>query len=165
MTHDTLPKERIAKIVLDEGSITYRSPEVEHERAIAIADLQDENSFSPAGMESGPYHVKLSAADNRLHFRLSTFDRFDGPGAEVGHVMIPIAPFRKIIKDYFLICESYFEAIKHGSVNHIEAIDMGRRGVHNEGSELLISLLREKVKLDFETARRLFTLICVLHIK
>ncbi len=162
----TQTTERIAKIELDDGSISYRSPEVEHERAIAIADLQDENQFEPMeGKGQGPYYALLKVTDNRLHVHLATYHGLDGAGQEVAHIIVPVTPFRKIIKDYFLICESYFDAIRHGSPSHIEAIDMGRRGVHNEGSELLMSLLEGKARLDFDTARRLFTLLCVLHIK
>lgn len=157
-------KDRIARIELDQGSIVYRSPEIEHERAVAIADLQEDNQFSVAEGE-GPYHLRLSVADNRLGMEVSRFDSASGKGTEITRIMVPIAPFRRIIKDYFMICESYFEAIKQGSLNHIEAIDMGRRGIHNEGSEQLTALLSEKATFDFETARRLFTLICVLHIK
>lgn len=162
---ETRPKERIAKIVLDEGSIIARTPEIEHERAVAISDLLEDNQFELAGIAKGPYHIHLSLADNRLHLKLSTFDPLQGAGDEVAHFMVPMAPFRSVIKDYFIICESYFDAIKQGSVGRIEAIDMGRRGVHNEGSEQLMNLLVDKAKMDFETARRLFTLLCVLHIK
>lgn len=162
---ETRPKERIAKIVLDEGSIIARTPEIEHERAVAISDLLEDNQFEVIGLDQGPYHILLSLADNRLHFKISTFDKIQGSGAEIAHLMVPVAPFRSVIKDYFIICESYFDAIKQGSINRIEAIDMGRRGVHNEGSEQLMSLIADKVKMDFETARRLFTLLCVLHIK
>lgn len=162
----THSKERIAKIELDQGSITYRSPEIEHERAIAIADLQEDNQFTlKNAVHPGPYHLLLSVADNRLNMHVSSYDHISGAGEEITRISVPIAPFRRIIKDYFLVCESYFEAIKQGSVNHIEAIDMGRRGIHNEGSEQLVALLNEKATFDFETARRLFTLICVLHIK
>lgn len=162
----TRSKERIAKIELDQGSITYRSPEIEHERAIAIADLQEDNQFVVKDAENqGPYYILLSVTDNRLNMHVSTYDKASGTGDEITRITVPIAPFRRLIKDYFMVCESYFEAIKQGSVNHIEAIDMGRRGIHNEGSEQLIALLSEKATFDFETARRLFTLICVLHIK
>ena len=157
-------KAHITKIELDQGTINYRSPEIEHERAIAIADLQEDNQFSvPDG--DGPYHLRLSVADNRLSMEVSQIDAEGIKGEEITRIMVPITPFRRLIKDYFMICESYFEAIKEGSLNHIEAIDMGRRGIHNEGSEQLIALLSEKATFDFETSRRLFTLICVLHIK
>lgn len=162
---ETRATGRIGRIELDQGSITYRSPEIEHERAIAISDLLEDNQFQPVGAEEGPYHLLLSVADNRLTMRVSRMEQDGGKGEELAQITVPITPFRRIIKDYFLICESYFDAIKQGSVAHIEAIDMGRRGVHNEGSELLTSLLSDRVSFDFETARRLFTLICVLHIK
>lgn len=162
---DARPKERILRIVLDEGSVLYRTPEIEHERAVAMADLLEDNRFSPAGVRQGPYYLHLSITDNRLHMQLCTLDDEQNPVTEVARFTVPMAPFRSIIRDYFIVCESYFEAIKHGSVSRVEAIDMGRRGIHNEGSELLASLLEERVSLDFDTARRLFTLICVLHIK
>lgn len=162
---ETRNADRIARIELDQGSITYRSPEIEHERAIAISDLLEENQFRPLDAGEGPYHLFLSVADNRLSMRVSRMEADGSKGEELTQIGIPITPFRRIIKDYFLICESYFDAIKQGGATHIEAIDMGRRGIHNEGSELLTSLLSERAQFDFETARRLFTLICVLHIK
>lgn len=156
----TQPKERIAKIALAEGSVIRRTPEIEHERTIALSDLLESNSFAPVGLEQGPYDVALSISDNRLHILIKSLE-----GEELARVLLPLTPFRSVIKDYFLICESYFDAIKQGSVLRIEAIDMARRGLHNEGSELLAGLLKERVSIDFDTARRLFTLICVLHIK
>jgi uncharacterized protein (UPF0262 family) len=162
----TVTRSHIAKIELDQGSISYRNDQIEHERSIAIADLQEDNDFAVKGAESdGPYHILLSIADNRLSLLVSRFDPAQGKGDEITRILVPIAPFRRVIKDYFMICESYYEAIREGSVNHIEAIDMGRRGIHNEGSEQLMALLSEKATFGFETARRLFTLICVLHIK
>lgn len=158
------PKERIAKIEMDERTIIHRTPEIEHERAVAISDLLDDNSFSPVGIAQGPYYVHLSIADNRLHMQVCTVVD-DKAGPELTRFMVPLGPFRSIVKDYFIICESYFDAIRQGSASRIQAIDMGRRGIHNEGSELLSSLLAEKVSIDFETSRRLFTLLCVLHIK
>lgn len=163
--NDTLPKERIAKLTLEEGKVLRRSPEVEHERTVALADLLDTNSFSPLGengtpLDKGPYDVTLSVADNRLNLFVRDLQQ-----AELSRVTLPLSPFRSVVKDYFLICESYFEAIKQGSVQRVEAIDMARRGLHNEGSEMLAGLLKERVTVDFETARRLFTLLCVLHIK
>jgi uncharacterized protein (UPF0262 family) len=152
--------ERIARIQLDEASILRRAAEVEHERATALADLLRENSFSPHGVSAGPYEVFLSVRENRLRFEIRA-ERL----AEPLNVVVPLAPFRGIIRDYFLICESYFEAVKAANNYKVEAVDMGRRGVHNEGSELLLTMLEGKISLDFETARRLFTLICVLHIK
>lgn len=154
-------EQRIAKIALDDGSVIRRTPEIEHERRIALSDLLETNRFAPLGMEDGgPYDVFLSISDNRLHMRVK-----DMNGVELTTIMMPLTPFRSVIKDYFIICESYFDAIKQGSVLRIEAIDMARRGLHNEGSELLANLLKDRVAVDFETSRRLFTLICVLHIK
>ncbi|MBM3617675.1 MAG: UPF0262 family protein [Alphaproteobacteria bacterium] len=154
------PKERIAKIALDEGTIIRRTPEIDHERAIALSDLLDTNTFAPVGLDAGPYDVLLSVSDNRLNIIIK-----DMSEAELSRVALPLAPFRSIIKDYFIICGSYFDAIKQGSILRIESIDMARRGLHNEGSELLSNLLKDRIVLDFETSRRLFTLVCVLHIK
>lgn len=152
--------ECIYELTLDEGSIIRRTPEVEHERAIAISDLLEGNHFAPVGLQGGPYAVHLAISENRLLMDIRTQE-----GGTAPKVVLALAPFRTIIKDYFFICESYFEAIKTASPSKIEAIDMGRRGIHNEGSDLLKSLLKDKISIDFETSRRLFTLICVLHIK
>ncbi len=153
--------ETIAEITLDDASIIKRSAEVEHERAVALADLMTKNLFQPLCVEpSGPYSVFLSVRDNVLRFEL-TSEKLDASR----EVVMPLTPFRRIIKDYFMICESYYDAIKKSSPHQIETIDMARRGVHNEGSELLLNVMQERIKLDFDTARRLFTLICVLHIK
>jgi uncharacterized protein (UPF0262 family) len=151
---------RIASITLDEGSIIKRAPPVEHERSVAISDLLEDNVFSPAGLASGPYHVHLAVKENRLIFDISS-----AGGEHLSEVALSIQSLRSIIRDYFMICESYYDALKGGGPGKIEAIDMGRRGMHNEGSEMLQQLLREKITVDFCTARRLFTLICVLHIK
>ena len=151
---------RIVNITLDEQTVVRRSPDVEHERKVAIYDLLEENSFQPNGSDGGPYSLHLSTEENRLVFDVRLEDE-----SEHGRVMLSLTPFRKIIKDYFLICESYYDAIKSAAPSQIEAIDMGRRGLHNEGSELLKQRLDGKVEVDFDTARRLFTLICVLHIK
>lgn len=151
---------RITDIVLDETTIIRRGPDVEHERKIAIHDLLEESYFKPDGSPGGPYHLHLSVTDNRLTFDIRLED--DTPH---GQIILSLAPFRRIIRDYFVICESYYEAIKRASPSQIEAIDMGRRAVHNEGSDLLMSRLEGKIELDQETSRRLFTLICVLHIK
>lgn len=151
---------RLVRIVLDERTVVRRSPEVEHERAVAIYDLLEENSFAPAGHEGGPYHLILSIEDNRLVMDIRTTSE-----APVAEVQLPITSFRRIVKDYFTICESYYQAIRRATPSQIEAIDMGRRGLHNEGSELLRERLSGKVEIDFKTARRLFTLICVLHIR
>lgn len=153
--------ERIVDITLDEQSVVRRAPEIEHERAVAIYDLLDMNRFRPAGDHTGPYKVVLSIEDGkRLLFRIASEE--DAP---LTSVTLPLSPFRSLIRDYFQICESYFDAIKKLSPSQIETIDMARRGLHNEGSDLLIERLKEKIELDKATARRLFTLICVLHIR
>ena len=151
---------RIAKVVLDENSIGPGNRDVEHERAIAIYDLVEENSFTPVGYECGPYCLKLQVMGNRLILDIRTED--DRP--VVAH-HLSLTPFRRLVKDYFLVCESYYQAIRTATPSQIEAIDMGRRGLHNEGSELLIERLKDKIELDLDTARRLFTLITVLHWK
>lgn len=153
-------KERISTIKLDEGSIIKRAPEVERERKIAIADLLASNSFAPYCVQEGPYDVFLSVRDNRLLIRISS-ERLDEPR----DVVLPIKPFKQTVKDYFFMCESYLSAVNGGEPHKIEAMDMGRRGIHNEGAELLQNQLEERINLDFATARRLFTLICVLHIR
>lgn len=160
---ETGETERISAIELDERTVARRTPEVEHERRVAIYDLLENNLFRPlkAGRndQSGPYSVILSIEDNsRLVIDVAT-----GAGAEVDRLILPLLPFRKIIKDYFRVCEAYFDAIKHAAPSRIEAIDMGRRGLHDEGSDLLRERLKGDVEIDHDTARRLFTLICVLH--
>jgi uncharacterized protein (UPF0262 family) len=152
--------EYIEKLTLDDNSIIRRTPEVEHERAQAIADLLEENSFAPNEVNQGPYHLHIAIVDNRLTFEIHSF-LMNSPVL----ILLPLTPFRGIIKDYFMICESYFDAIRDASPAKIETIDMARRGIHNDGSNLLIDLLEGKISFDFDTARRLFTLICVLHIK
>jgi uncharacterized protein (UPF0262 family) len=152
--------KRLVQVVLDEASIGRANPDVEHERAIAVYDLIEENSFEPVGDDGGPYKLKIGLAENRLALEVSRED-----GSPVIVHMLSLTPFRRVVKDYFMICESYYAAIKTESPSRIEAIDMGRRGLHNEGSELLIERLKDKVTVDFDTARRLFTLICALHWK
>jgi uncharacterized protein (UPF0262 family) len=153
-------RKRLVKVTLDETSISAGNRDVEHERAIAIYDLIEDNSFAPAGHDGGPYCLKLLSAGNRLIFDIRTED--DRP--IIAH-HLSLSPFRRIVKGYFLICESYYEAIGSATPSRIEAIDMGRRGLHNEGSELLMGRLKNKIAVDFDTARRLFTLITVLHWK
>ncbi|MBZ8135116.1 UPF0262 family protein [Afifella sp. IM 167] len=148
---------RLIAVDLDD-SIGRGPPDIEHERAVAIFDLIDENSFTPTGGHEGPFRLKLSLAERRLILEVRRED-----GKEVMTHILSLSPFRKIVKDYFVICESYYEAIKMGSPSRIEAIDMGRRGVHDEGSRLLQERLAGKIEVDFDTARRLFTLVCVLH--
>jgi len=153
--------DRITAITLDEGSIKSWGPDVDHERRVAIFDLIEQNSFQPQGTEfAGPFHVHLAVEDDRLAIQIKDEDE-----NEQGRVVLALSPFRKTVKDYFKICESYFAAIKSATPSRIEAIDMGRRGVHNQGSELLQERLKDKIEIDFDTARRLFTLICVLHIR
>jgi uncharacterized protein (UPF0262 family) len=152
--------KRLVKVTLDEESIGRSSREIEHERAVAIYDLLEENAFGPVGHQGGPYALHLSITGNRLVFDIRLAD--DSP--IVAH-HLSLSPLRRIVKDYFMICESYYQAIRTSSPSQIEAIDMGRRGLHNEGSELLIQRLEGKVAMDIDTARRLFTLITVLHWK
>ncbi len=152
--------EYIAHIYMDEHTVLRRSAEIEHERSVALKDLQKHNQFRVKELEQGPYYVHLSIKDNRLSFEISS-EVVTSPY----YITLPINPFRRVVKDYFLICESYFEAMKLNNNYRVEAIDMGRRGIHNEGSELLTEMLSSKVEMDFDTARRLFTLICVLHIR
>ncbi len=152
--------QRIAKITLDEKTVVRRNADIEHERAVAIFDLLEENSFAPVAGYDGPFHLDLAVEDNRLVLDIRGTDDVSRE-----RITLSLAPFRGIVKDYFLICESYFAAIKRASPTQIEAIDMGRRGLHNEGSELLRGRLADKVAVDLGTARRLFTLVCVLHIR
>ncbi|MGD9879605.1 MAG: UPF0262 family protein [Reyranella sp.] len=152
-------KRRIVDVALDEESVARRSPEVEHERAVAMFDLLEENDFALVGAP-GPYRLRIGVFEQRL-----VFDVRDADDRKLRDIVLSLTPFRKVVKDYFLICESYYAAIKKLGPSQIEALDMGRRGLHNEGSELLIERLSGKIELDLGTARRLFTLICALHIK
>lgn len=154
-------KDRITHVELKEKHVIRRSPEVEHERAVALFDLMEENRFKLMEPEGhGPYRLYLSVEENRLCFDVRADD-----DAELARITLPLSPFRTIVRDYFMICDSYYKAIKTASPSQIEAIDMGRRGLHNEGSELLRERLAGKIELDLNTSRRLFTLICVLHIR
>ena len=150
--------DRLVDVELDD-TIGRSTPDVEHERAVAIFDLVEENSFRPlADSAGGPYRLKLSLVESRLVFAIS---RENGE-AVMTHIL-SLTPFRRIVKDYYLICESYYDAIRTSSPSQIEAIDMGRRGLHNEGSQTLMDRLSGKIEVNFDTARRLFTLVCVLH--
>ena len=153
-------KQRIVNIFLDEKSLVRRAAHVEHERKVAVYDLLEDNHFAPVGDDRGPYTLHLGIKDNRLVFDIRT----EG-GDKLDRFTLPLNSFRKIVKDYFIVCESYFEAIKTAPPSRIEALDMGRRGLHNEGSDILRDRLEGKVGIDKRTARRLFTLICVLHIR
>ncbi|MEV4608045.1 hypothetical protein D3C87_1605190 [compost metagenome] len=148
---------RLCDVVLDD-SIGRSTPDVEHERAVAIFDLVEENSFTPLGHAGGPYKLRLSLVNARLVLTITT-----DADQDVATHILSLTPFRRIIKDYFMVCESYYEAIKTATPSRIEAIDMGRRGIHNEGSQTLMDRLDGKIGVDFDTARRLFTLVCVLY--
>ncbi len=149
--------QRLCDVVLDE-TIGRSTPDVEHERAVAIFDLLEDNSFAPEGHEKGPYKLYLSLVEQRLVFTIKT----EGDELVATHIL-SLTPFRRIIKDYFMICDSYYQAIRSSTPSQIEAIDMGRRGIHNEGSQTLMDRLSGKIRIDFDTARRLFTLVCVLY--
>ena len=159
--------QRIAAITLDERTVVRRSPAIEHERATAIADLLKDNRFIPESGRAGPFHLHLAIAENRLAMEIRA------PGDAIGDttgdasetIVLPLAPFRRIVKDYFLVCESHYESIRGHGLARVEAIDVGRRSLHDEGSALLIERLAGKVTIDHDTARRLFTLICVLHLR
>lgn len=155
---------RIAKIDLDDETILWRNADVEQERRVAIFDLIEENSFKPVRSaqrgENGPYHLLLSVRDGRLMMVIS-----DSQDAELETLLLGLARFRRPIREYFAICDSYYQAIRKATPAEIETIDMARRGIHDSAAELLIERLEGKVETDFMTARRLFTLICVLHIK
>jgi uncharacterized protein (UPF0262 family) len=151
---------KIVGLTLDERTVIRRSADIEHERAVAIFDLLEANLFRHKDGIAGPFHLHLSLEDNRLIFDIQT------PAREpLDRIQLALSSFRTIVRDYFMVCESYFTAIRKSSPTQIEAIDMGRRGLHNDGSELLRERLADKVEIDHDTARRLFTLICVLHIK
>ena len=153
-------RQRLVAVTLDEETIGRSHPDVEHERQIAIYDLLEQNTFAPVGHAEGPYVLNLSVNGNRLVFDIRTEQ-----GEPVVAHLLSLTPLRRIVKDYHLICDSYYEAIRTATPDKIEAIDMGRRGVHNEGSRILMERLKGKVILDIDTARRLFTLLCVLHWK
>jgi len=150
---------RIIDISLDEQSVARRTPEVEHERAVAMFDLLEENDFALVG-HPGPYKLHIGIFEQRLVFGVH-----DADDRKLRDIALSLTPFRKVVKDYFLVCESYYAAIKKLGPSQIEALDMGRRSLHNEGCELLRERLAGKIEVDHDTARRLFTLICALHIK
>jgi uncharacterized protein (UPF0262 family) len=151
---------RIIDIILDEQSIGNTTPEVEHERQVAIFDLLENNLFALENGRPGPYRLRLSIAEKRLIFDVS-----NEKNIPLAVIMLSLTPFSKLIKDYFLVCGSYYEAIRTATPSRIEAVDMGRRGLHDEGSHLLMERLKGKIITDFTTARRLFTLITALHWK
>ena len=155
---------RISHIELDEATILWRNADIEQERRIAIFDLIEENSFKPlrafAAGHTGPYRLRLSVTDGRLVLEIAAES-----GEQLESFILGLGRFRRPIRDYFAICDSYYQAIRRATAQEIETIDMARRGVHNEAAELLLERLDGKVETDFATARRLFTLICVLHIR
>jgi len=153
-------KQRLVSVTLDEETIGRSNPDIEHERQVAIYDLLEQNSFAPIGHTDGPYELRLSITGNRLVFDIRTQD-----GAPVVAHLLSLSPLRRIVKDYYTVCDSYYQAIRTATPDKIEALDMGRRSIHNDGSRILIERLKDKVKIDIDTARRLFTLICVLHWK
>lgn len=155
---------RITHIELDEATILWRNADIEQERRIAIFDLIEDNVFKPirafAAGHQGPYQLRLSVRDGRLLLEIA-----DEAGVHLETIVLGLGRFRRPIREYFAICESYYQAIRKATPREIETIDMARRGIHNEAAELLVDRLEGKIDTDFATARRLFTLICVLHIR
>jgi uncharacterized protein (UPF0262 family) len=163
MSRDRIPKRKASRLVaitLDEASIGRSNPDVEHERAVAIYDLLEDNVFAPHDDDGGPFALHLSITGSRL-----VFDIRRANGTPIVAHLLSLSPLRRIVKDYYTVCDSYYAAIRTATPDRIEALDMGRRALHDEGSNILMERLARKVKLDFDTARRLFTLICVLHWK
>ena len=157
---DQPASHRLVAVTLDENSIGRSNPDVEHERAVAIYDLLENNSFAPQVDAKGPFALHLSINGSRLVFDIRRAD-----GSAVMAHLLSLTPLRRIVKDYYMVCDSYYEAIRTATPDRIEALDMARRALHDEGSTILMERLERKVTLDFDTARRLFTLICVLHWK
>lgn len=158
-----MTSNRITHIDIDDTGLAAPTPEIEQERKVAIFDLLEDNSFEleargEQAPPAGPYHLGLSIRDKRL-----VLDAKTEAGEDAAAFALSLGPFRQVVKDYFAICESYFDAVKKLPPSQIEAIDMGRRGIHNEGARVLQERLEGKAKIDIDTARRLFTLICVLH--
>ena len=147
---------KLTAIEVDAATLPAATAEIEHQRRVAIFDLVEQNNFAPEGAEGGPYTLRLSSQDNRLAFDIT------GPDFARTHVL-SLSPMKTVIRDYALICESYYEALRGSSPSQIESVDMGRRGLHNEGAELLKGRLEGKVEIDKETARRLFTLVCAVY--
>ena len=156
---DAIPN-RLVSVKLDENSIGRGTPDQEHERAIAIYDLIEANNFSIPGHDLGPYSLFVALQDKKL-----VFDINDESGSKIVTHMLSLTPFRRLLRDYFMVCESYYAAIRTATPAQIEAIDMGRRGLHNEGAQLLADRLDGKIDCDFDTARRIFTLVTALHWK
>lgn len=162
-TDTVASRNRLAEIVLDPASIGRGNANIEHEREVAIYDLLDENSFELEGRDEGPYKLTIGLVDDKLALTVySAAQEQDEP--IVAHYL-SLTPFKRIMKDYFLVLDSYYQAIRSAQPSRIQAIDMGRRGLHDEGSRVLVERLEGKVKIDFDTARRLFTLVSALHWK
>src|SRR4029079_4184920 len=151
-------KQRLVKVELDEESIGRSNPDVEHEREVAIYDLLEQNLCALAGDKGVPYVLRLKVDGSRL-----VFDIRSQEGKPVVAHLLSLTPLRRIVKDYYTICDSYYQAIRTATPEKIEALDMGRRAIHDDGSRVLMERLKNKVALDHDTARRLFTLVCVLH--
>jgi uncharacterized protein (UPF0262 family) len=153
-------RARLVAVKLDENSIARGNANIEHEREVAIFDLLEQNVFGVDGRDDGPYKLTLAILDDKLAFNITT----EADEAIVAH-MLSLTPLRRVMKDYFIVCESYYQAIRSAPPSRIQSIDMGRRGLHDEGSRILTERLKGKVTVDHDTARRLFTLICALHWK
>jgi uncharacterized protein (UPF0262 family) len=151
---------RLVAITLDEKSTATSNPNIEYEREVAIFDILEGNTFALAGRDEGPYALNLAIVEDRLVFTIA-----DAGGSTLVTHLLSLTPLKRIMKDYFMICESYYEAIRAAPPSRIQAIDMGRRGLHDEGSQILLERLSGKISVDLDTARRLFTLICALHWK
>ena len=154
------PRARLVGIKLDETSIMRGNVNTEHEREVAIYDILDANRFAIDGRDDGPYTLKLAVIEDRLHFIVDT-----DPASGEHTFMLSLSPLKRVMKDYFIVCDSYYQAIRSAPPSRIQAIDMGRRGLHDEGSQQLVERLKGKITVDHDTARRLFTLICALHWK
>lgn len=153
---DPAATHRLQSVILDDESLAAASRDQDQERQIAIFDLLEDNRFAPDGAQAGPFDLRISLIENRLALDIT------GSAYERRH-LLSLSPFRTVVRDYRMVCESYYEAIRHATPSRIEALDMGRRGLHDEGSALLKTRLEGKVEIDLDTARRLFTLICALH--
>jgi uncharacterized protein (UPF0262 family) len=168
MTEAAAAESRLARVVLAGEALTRLSPILEADRAQAVADLTVENRFRPLTLKPGQetcrqFALHLSIQEGRLVFDIRCYGDADGEGAPVSAIVLALGPFRGLIKDYQLLVDSHIKAVEEGREARIQAIDMGRRGLHNEGANLMIERLAGKIEIDFETARRLFTLVCVLH--
>ena len=153
-------RDRIAAITLDPKSLGRANANIEHEREVAIFDILDGNAFALEGIDQGPYALHLTVAEDRLQMAIATEQ-----GTEIAQHHVPLTPLKRIIKDYFMVCESYYEAVRTAPPARIQAIDVNRRGLHDEGSQILREKLAGKITIDSATARRLFTLVSALHWK